>query len=163
MNRLFLVLIACSVFICMDADAGRPRGGSHSRSTSSYRSHSSVRSYRSQPSVRSYHPSSYRYSPRVHASYSRRSPSSTSGRQMHISRQHRSSYSAAAPRDAHGRIKRSESAKNDFKRQTGYPHGRPGYVIDHVIPLSKGGADAPSNMQWQIKAEAKAKDRWERK
>jgi hypothetical protein len=33
--------------------------------------------------------------------------------------------------------------------QTGYPHGRPGYVVDHVIPLKRGGADAPWNMQWQ--------------
>lgn len=48
-------------------------------------------------------------------------------------------------------------------RQTGYPHGRKGYVIDHITPLACGGSDAPSNMQWQTKAEAKAKDRWERK
>ncbi|HET7815072.1 MAG TPA: HNH endonuclease signature motif containing protein [Candidatus Baltobacteraceae bacterium] len=46
---------------------------------------------------------------------------------------------------------------------TGFPHGRPGYVIDHVIPLACGGADAPANMQWQTKADAKAKDKWERK
>lgn len=67
-----------------------------------------------------------------------------------------------APRDKHGKIARSEKAKDEFKRQTGYPHGRPGYVIDHIVPLAKGGRDAPSNMQWQTKAEAKAKDRWER-
>ena len=48
-------------------------------------------------------------------------------------------------------------------RQTGYPHGRPGYVVDHIKPLAKGGADSPSNMQWQSIAEAKAKDKWERK
>jgi hypothetical protein len=46
---------------------------------------------------------------------------------------------------------------------TGYPHGRPGYVIDHIVPLACGGADAPSNMQWQTVAAAKAKDKWERK
>ena|SRR2546430_9983228 len=65
-------------------------------------------------------------------------------------------------RDTKGHIKRSEEAKHDFMRQTGYPHGRPGYVIDHVVPLACGGADAPSNMQWQTVAEAKAKDRFER-
>ena len=27
-------------------------------------------------------------------------------------------------------------------RETGYPHGRPGYVIDHVIPLKRGGLDS---------------------
>jgi hypothetical protein len=36
-------------------------------------------------------------------------------------------------------------------------------VIDHVTPLACGGADHPANMQWQIVAEAKAKDKWERK
>jgi hypothetical protein len=35
-------------------------------------------------------------------------------------------------------------------------------VIDHVNPLACGGADAPSNMQWETAAEAKAKDRTER-
>ena len=46
-------------------------------------------------------------------------------------------------------------------KQTGYPHGRLGYVIDHTIPPKRGGADKPSNMQWQTKAAAKAKDKWE--
>ena len=46
-------------------------------------------------------------------------------------------------------------------RMTGYPHGRPGYVVDHVIPLKRGGCDCPSNMQWQTIDEAKAKDKWE--
>jgi hypothetical protein len=48
-------------------------------------------------------------------------------------------------------------------KQTGYPHGRPGYVIDHVVPLAWGGADNTSNMQWQTVADAKAKDKVERK
>jgi hypothetical protein len=37
-----------------------------------------------------------------------------------------------------------------------------GYVIDRVIPIVCGGAEDPSNMQWQTLAEAKAKDKWER-
>lgn len=56
---------------------------------------------------------------------------------------------------------RSSSAKTQFKHMTGYPHGRPGYVIDHIIPLKRGGSDSPGNMQWQTKAQAKAKDKWE--
>jgi len=84
-----------------------------------------------------------------------RSHSSSAGK-------HRSTYSTTAPRSSHGKIKRSSKAKEDFMKQTGYPKGRPGYVIDHVKPLSKGGADSPSNMQWQTKADAKAKDKWER-
>jgi hypothetical protein len=72
-----------------------------------------------------------------------------------------SRYATGAGRDSHGRIKRSEAARGEFKRQTGYPNGRPGYVVDHIIPLKRGGADSPSNMQWQTKEAAKAKDRWE--
>lgn len=76
------------------------------------------------------------------------------------SRSVRSSYSIGG-RDKHGRIKRSSTAKHDFMKQTGYPHGRPGYVVDHIIPLKKGGCDCPSNMQWQTKEAAKEKDKWE--
>ena len=70
-------------------------------------------------------------------------------------------------RDAKGRIARSESAKNRFKRLHPCPaNGNrsgacPGYVIDHVLPLACGGKDAPENMQWQTVPEGKAKDRWE--
>jgi hypothetical protein len=57
---------------------------------------------------------------------------------------------------------RSEEAKHVFEVQSGFPHGRHGYVVDHILPLGCGGADAPSNMQWQTVAEGKAKDKWER-
>lgn len=57
------------------------------------------------------------------------------------------------PRDERGRIARSATAKHDFMKATGYPQGRPGYVVDHVIPLACGGPDEPSNMQWQTKEE----------
>jgi hypothetical protein len=65
-------------------------------------------------------------------------------------------------RDSHGRIARSEAAKHQFEVQSGYPHGRPGYVVDHIKPLACGGVDMPSNMQWQTVEAAKAKDRIER-
>jgi len=70
--------------------------------------------------------------------------------------------SVAVARDERGRIQRSDAARHTFARQTGYPHGRPGYVIDHIKPLACGGADDPSNMQWQTVAAAKAKDKTER-
>lgn len=74
----------------------------------------------------------------------------------------RATPTTTAERDANGRIQRSEAARHAFARQTGYPNGRPGYVIDHIVPLACGGADAPSNMQWQTVDEGKAKDRTER-
>jgi hypothetical protein len=70
---------------------------------------------------------------------------------------------STCPRDRHSRIARSRKAIHDFEVQTGFPHGRPGYVIDHIVPLACGGADAPSNMQWQTIAAAKAKDKIERR
>jgi hypothetical protein len=35
------------------------------------------------------------------------------------------------------------------------------HVVDDVKPLKRGGSDSPLNMQWQTKAAAKAKDKWE--
>lgn len=70
---------------------------------------------------------------------------------------------------ADARVKRSQSAKVEFKRETPCPATGArkgpckGYVIDHIKPLACGGADSPENMQWQTVAEGKAKDKWERK
>lgn len=64
---------------------------------------------------------------------------------------------------------RSAQAKAEFRREhpcpaTGRTRGAcRGFVIDHVTPLCAGGADAPQNMQWQSTADAKAKDRLERR
>ena len=80
---------------------------------------------------------------------------------------HSSRYCATCSRDSHGRIARSRSAKDAFQHthpcpSTGRTSGAcPGYVIDHVTALKRGGADAPSNMQWETTADAKAKDRSE--
>jgi len=114
-----------------------------------------------QPAPHSYSPSSAYSShlasvPRPHTSY--RPDYMAEGFTAH----------ATVQRDSHGRIKRSEAAKDAFKH--GHPcpandhtSGRcPGYVIDHVTPLECGGADSPSNMQWQTVAEGKAKDKTER-
>jgi len=37
----------------------------------------------------------------------------------------------------------------------------PGYVVDHIVPIKRGGGDNPMNMQWQTVEDAKLKDRWE--
>jgi hypothetical protein len=70
---------------------------------------------------------------------------------------------SACPRDHHRRIVRSASVRREFERETGHPHGWPGHVIDHVIPRACGGPDAVGNLQWQTRADAAAKDRWEAK
>jgi hypothetical protein len=75
----------------------------------------------------------------------------------------KASQAAPGARDSRGRLERSAKAKDDFMRSTGHPRGWPGHVVDHIVPLACGGADSPSNMQWQTSAEAKAKDKVERK
>jgi hypothetical protein len=96
-----------------------------------------------------------------------------SQRGSHSSRGYRSHAahsrgSHLSSRHAHRRMKRSARARDAFKHQQPCPATRrrsgvcPGYVIDHVRPLECGGADAPSNMQWQTVAAAKAKDKTER-
>ena len=82
---------------------------------------------------------------------------------------HSGSHTKAAgvARDSHGRIARSSTARHQFEHthpcpSTGKSSGAcPGYVVDHVTPLERGGADAPGNMQWQTTQAAKIKDRTE--
>lgn len=70
-------------------------------------------------------------------------------------------------RDDQGCIARSRRARAAFRRNnpcpaTGESKGPcAGYVIDRIKPLACGGEDEPGNMQWQTRAAAKAKDRWE--
>ena len=77
------------------------------------------------------------------------------------------SVPSSVPRDADGHIKRSSAPRAAFERShpcpsTGKTTGScPGYVVDHVKPLKRGGADTPENMQWQTVEAAKAKDKVE--
>lgn len=75
-----------------------------------------------------------------------------------------STYGSTCERDSHGHIKRSLEAKHEFKRENPCPangkaKGRcEGYIVDHVVPLKRGGADLPENMQWQTVEDSRAKD-----
>jgi hypothetical protein len=77
--------------------------------------------------------------------------------------------SKAHRRGHHDRIHRDPAQRREFMRENPCPGGFDrgstkrcrGWVVDHVKPLKRGGADRPWNMQWQTRAEAKAKDRWE--
>src|ERR1041385_8498190 len=71
--------------------------------------------------------------------------------------------------DVAAAAERSAKAKRDFRAHPPCPATHrtkgacPGYVIDHIKPLCAGGPDHPKNMQWQTVADAKVKDREERK
>jgi hypothetical protein len=75
----------------------------------------------------------------------------------------------ALKREKRGRIKRCAAAKYAFMKShlcssTGKTSGKcRGFMVDHIKALASGGADDPSNMQWQTVAAVKEKDKWERK
>lgn len=60
------------------------------------------------------------------------------------------------------KVKRSMKNRKIFLASQGYKKVPEGYEVDHIIPLSQGGTDAPSNMQLLTKGEHKAKTKKER-
>jgi 5-methylcytosine-specific restriction endonuclease McrA len=158
-----LVLWAIILTALTAPSEAQRRGGSRSHSSRSYSSRS-YRSPRASYSTRSYRAprAPYRTSTSRRYSTGTRSASRAHAYTPRISRRS-STATAGVARDSRGRIRRSESAKRAFLRQTGYPRGRPGYIVDHIVPLACGGADNPSNMAWQTLEAARAKDRVERR
>jgi hypothetical protein len=81
--------------------------------------------------------------------YGSHSSSLSSTHSNSLSEHHNKNYAEGVPRDSHGRIERSEKAKDDFKHShpcpsTGKSSGScPGYAIDHVIPLKRGAPTIP--------------------
>lgn len=64
--------------------------------------------------------------------------------------------------EARDRTQRAEFFRHHPCPTTGKAHGAcPGWVVDHIVPLCAGGADAPENMQWQDLAASKMKDKEE--
>ena len=181
LSRLFLPLLSSVCIGLMCPIQVQARGGHSGARISSGASHSERAYHVSSPRV---YVRGYTTRPgRVFRSYTRRYPSTTGRARADFSSGSRSrSYRISEPRTRSirignwinkynrlgetsqtNRIHRSAAAKDQFELMTGHPHGWPGHVVDHIIPLACGGADAPSNMQWQTVAEGKAKDKWERK
>lgn len=149
-SRCLLLIVSLYLALCGSAFAQRKADSS---------SHSSTHSSSKNSTAKTVHVRSYtKKDGTVVRSHNRRPPGSKDVASQAVVR---SSASTAALRDSNRRIKRSAAAKEAFERESGYPHGRPGYVVDHIKPLACGGADDPDNMQWQTIADAKAKDKVE--
>lgn len=71
---------------------------------------------------------------------------------------HSSRYCATCERDSQGRIQRSSSERRKFLESLGLTHTPPGMQVDHIVPLSKGGADKTWNMQLIPKDSAKGRE-----
>jgi hypothetical protein len=182
MRRLLLILALCGLVSAPGAYAkGGHSSGGHSKSSSgSKKSGGSHKSKDSDAGDKPVHVKEYtKKDGTVVSAHDRKAPDSGSGSSAGTASsatstttksavaettspstgaKHTAAYCTSCPRDANGKIIRSRVARETFMSQTGYKHGRPGYVVDHIIPLECGGADYPGNMQWQTVAEAKAKD-----
>lgn len=151
MKAVAILLVALSSSLLLDAGAPPARGGSRGTPARAANRHSARRGFHSTGSgMKSRKPPS---SPRSKTSFS-----------PHHTFTHHSSVSS---RNSHGKVQRSEDARDSFQRSHPCPSSGKktgactGYVVDHVVPLKRGGADSPSNMQWQTVEAARTKDKVE--
>jgi hypothetical protein len=168
MKKVLVVLLLLSTF----AYGGRGRS-SGSRSSGSRSTHTTkTRAPKAAKPAKTVHVKGHTRKDGTYVSpYDRRSPGTAIPtayqpyRKNHIADGY--AFHSSVERTSSGKIKRSKAAKGAFEHQqpcpsTGKTSGRcPGYIVDHVKPLECGGADAPSNMQWQTTQAAKLKDKTE--
>ncbi len=147
-----IAAVALAFVLTLAPEAALARGGGHGGAHSSG-SHSSSRSSGSSHTSGSSHSGGHHSGANSHSATKNHTKSSSPGGA------HRSS--------GHGKTKRDPKQRAAFQKShpcpsTGKTSGAcPGYVVDHVTPLKRGGADSPSNMQWQTTSAGKAKDKWE--
>src|SRR5438105_4206004 len=118
LKRIALGLLALTLLLPSGLTAAKGHGSS---------SHSSTRSSSSSKSSKG-------SSSKAKTTSAKSSSHSTKSAATRVSRK-----LTVAQRDSHGKIKRSAAARSEFMKQTGYPKGRKGYVVDHVTPLECGG------------------------
>lgn len=66
-----------------------------------------------------------------------------------------------AANDTIEEIKTGSEGRTEFMKKSGHPFGWPGYIVDYIVPLDKGGCDCSSNMQWITIEAAKAQGKLE--
>lgn len=155
MRALQAILLVVALAVAAPVDA--KGSGSHFGSSHSGASHSSGGHQASSTSAKSHTAS---HGPRSATGASRASTT-------RIATSHASRAASGVPRDFSGRIKRDPHQRAAFMKSNPCPAtdrrsgACPGYVVDHVQPLKRGGVDRPSNMQWQTTRDAKEKDKRE--
>lgn len=131
MKILLIIFLSFLLILSVDSFAQRKSSGFKS----SYKSKSSY-SYKI-PKINS--STSYKL-PKVKSTYNYKSPTyKISGTKYNYGETYKST---GLPK-----VERSSTAKKDFLKSKGYSKTPKGYEVDHIIPLSKGGQDVPSNMQ----------------
>ena len=71
---------------------------------------------------------------------------------------HPKTYCSSCSRDKNGKIERDTNERSKFLKEKGLTHTPEGYQVDHIVPLSKGGADKKENMQLIPKNSEKEKN-----
>jgi len=149
---IFLLVFIVSLFSNIEANSG----GHHSRGYShhSYKSSSHSRSYH--VSNGSTHSHTYHVSSNSYNSYHY-----TSGSTYKVGT---TTYESGKYYSKTGqpKVERSSMEKKKFLKSQGYNKVPTGYEVDHIVPLSDGGKDDPSNMQLLTKSEHKQKTARER-
>ena len=175
--RFPVAMVISLVLACAAGPASSRGSGGHSNASGHSSSHSNAHASRHSQSIPAAHSGNHSgshsatksnsFASKHSSGHSKGQSGSATTHSTGKSGPHSEQYSAGAKRDPDGKIHRSAAAKGDFKKSHPCPSTSkssgacPGYVIDHVKPLKRGGADSPSNMQWQTTAAAKAKDKTE--
>jgi len=152
MKKIFIILIAFTfAFITTTENIAQKKSGSFGYKTKSFNTYRAPKTnYKSNtfkvPKLKSYTPKSYSL------------PKSTykSGSTTYIMGENYKTTGMP-------KVKRNSGAKEKFLKSKGYKKVPQGYEVDHIIPLSKGGQDDPSNMQLIPKEMHKQKTANERK
>jgi len=149
-GRLLLIFFLSLTLFFSVSDIAQARGGG---SYGSYRSSSYKSGGYKKGGFGGYKPKSYKSSPSSLKTYKPKSYSPKIRTPKSYKKYNTTTFS--------NKPERSTAKKREFLKSRGYKKTPPGYEVDHIVPLSKGGADEPYNMQLLPKEMHKQKTKME--